>query len=252
VLGLSGALIVAYRGITGHWIPMPPIAAPERIVAFAVVLGLLATVASWRKVHWTVRVVLAIAAPVAIIWYLFKPLPAASMPVAKIWEWAAIAGLISVVIYSSTEGLANRRPGVTVPLILGPVAAGVGAVILMVGATFSLGWMGAAMGLIILNWFFTSLVGKKISFSRGPVFVVIALLVGILTYDFFESDDITITEIALIAIAPLLAWIAEWRPMRNWKPWQRELLRMALVFIPVAIAVGMAAIQYKKAVAEGE
>ncbi len=47
-------------------------------------------------------------------------------------------------------------------------------------------------------------------------------------------------------LAPALAWIVEISPLDKWKPWKRELLRAALVAVPIIIAIILAAIQFKK------
>jgi hypothetical protein len=244
-LGLCGGLVVAYWGIADIWPPMPPIEAPERIVVFGAVLGIAAIGASWRKVPWIVRVILAIIAPAAMVWYLFKPIPVESMPVAQMWEWVAVASGIALVINASTEAIAIHRPGPAAALGLGPTAAGIGAILLMVG-TIKLGWLGAAIALMVLGWFAASLISKNISLSRGPVYVVVTLLTGLLTYDYFESGNITVAQAALVSMAPFLAWIVELPPMRKWSAWKRELLRMVIVFIPIGIAVGMAVVQFRK------
>src|ERR1700677_5023549 len=110
-LGLCGGLVLAYWGIADVWPPMPPIEAPERIVVFGVVLGIVAIGASGRKVPGGVRLALAIVAPAAMVWYLFRPIPVESMPVAQMWEWVAVASGIALVITTSTEAIAIRRPG---------------------------------------------------------------------------------------------------------------------------------------------
>jgi hypothetical protein len=249
ILGLCGGLILAYRGIAGQRLPMPPIEAPERIVVFGAVLGIVAICASWRKLPWGIRVILAIIAPAAMVWYVFKPIPVASIPVVQMWEWAAVASGIALVVNASTEAIAIRRPGAAAALVLGPLAAGIGAMLLMVG-TIKLGWLGAAIALTILGWFAATLIGKNISLARGPVYVVVTLLAGLLAYDYFESDNITLLQIALLSTAPLLAWIVEVPPMRRWSAWKRELVRMVIVFIPIAFAVGMAVVQFRKDSAE--
>jgi len=168
------------------------------------------------------------------------------MPPEQMRHWIAVAAGIATIIYGSTEALSIESPGVAAPLVLGPVAAGVGAVLLLIGTT-RLGLMGAATGLMILGWFFAALIRKSVGFTRGPVYVVVALLTGLLAYDYFESDGvITAVEIAALAVAPLVGWIVEVPALRSWKAWKRELLRLALVAIPVGIAVTLAVIQHRK------
>jgi hypothetical protein len=92
---------------------------------------------------------------------------------------------------------------------------------------------------------------KNLSFSRGPVYVVVTLMAGLLTYDYFASGNITVMQVSLFSVAPLLAWVVEVPPMRKWNAWKRELLRVVIVSVPIAIAVGMAVVQFRMDAAEG-
>lgn len=249
LLGLCGGLILAYWGIAGTWPPVPPIEVPERVVLLGAMFGVIAIIASSRKVPWVVRLVLAIVFPAVMVWFVFKPIPVVSMPRAMMWQIIGIAAGIAFILSCATEGIAMRKPGVAAPLILGPVAAGAGAIQLFVG-TVTLGWLGACIALMILGWMVAALIRKSLNFSRGPVYVVLTLLAGLFAYDYFESGNITLWEIALLAVAPLLAWIVEIPPLGKLKNWQREVLRVILVFIPVGIAAGIAFVQFKKDSAE--
>ena len=55
----------------------------------------------------------------------------------------------------------------------------------------------------------------------------------------FYSELHLAAAIPLIA-APTLAWIAEIPKLRGTKTWQRELVRFAVVLIPIAIALFLA------------
>jgi hypothetical protein len=245
ILGLTVGVLLAYRGIASQWPPIRPIDSPERIVDFALALGIVAIFASFRGVPWPVRTILAIVAPALVVWFVFKPIPPASMPVEQMHRWIAVAAVIALAVTVFVEGLSHKRPGVAAAIVLGPMAAGVGAILLLVGTT-KLGWLGASIGLMVLGWFFAGLIGKPITLSRGPVTVVVTLLTALITYDFFESGEITSMQIALLCGAPVLGWFVEIPPIKNMKAWKRELLRLVLVFIPIGIAVGLAVIQFKK------
>jgi hypothetical protein len=57
---------------------------------------------------------------------------------------------------------------------------------------------------------------------------------------------LTPDELNALAAAPLFAMIVEIPALHRWRPWKRELLRLALVSIPIIVAVIPAAIQFQK------
>ena len=117
----------------------------------------------------------------------------------------------------------------------------------MLTGNLYVGSLCAAVALMILTWLIISLFDSGVNISRGPVWVCVTLMTGAVTHGYFDQPDVlTKPELALLCIAPLLAWIAEIPPINRWKPWRRELLRFVLVVIPIAIAMTMAVIQFRK------
>ena len=66
--------------------------------------------------------------------------------------------------------------------------------------------------------------------------VVFALLVA----GRFLVEDLSTVHAALLLSAPLLCWEPELPGLRRLRPWQRGVLRIALVLIPVAFCVTQA------------
>ncbi len=245
ILGISIGFLLAFYGIMGQWPPLPPTESPQRIALLAVPLGVLAAILSLPKVHGSLRILLAIAAPAGAVWFMFKALPAASFPPSQMLPWVGGATAVAVAVELIIEPIALKYPSTAPAMILGPLAGGVSVIALLM-VSQNLGYLGAAVALMVLGSFFARLLFSPAKLSRGPVVVVVTLLTAILTYAFFESDEISTTEVILLAGAPLLAWIVELPPIRRIRPWRRELLRMILVTIPIVVAIVLAAIQFQK------
>jgi hypothetical protein len=239
LVGLAIGLAVAYRAFMSRALPWPAVEAPERIVAAGVVLALIALLAGWRRVPWPVHLLLAIVFQVAILWYVFRPIPESVLPANKMWTWIGVAAAIGLVLTFSTEALAHRPGGVAAALAVGPLAAGVGAINILTGNA-KLGWLGASLGVIVFGWFVAALCSRAATLARGPIIVVMAIVSGLLAYGYFASDSMTTLELVLLPIAPLLAWLAELPPLQRWRDWRQELIRLILVAIPIGIVVGIA------------
>src|SRR6185437_15861692 len=110
-------------------------------------------------------------------------------------------------------------------LVLGPLAAGVAAVVVLI-ADQNMGYLAAALALIVLSWFVVALFIKSVQLSRGPILFCIALLTGLLTYGYFASDFMITWQLMLIGIAPVIGWAVDLLPTNRWKNWKRELLRV--------------------------
>jgi hypothetical protein len=239
IVGLAIGLLVAYRAFLSRWSPLPAIEAPERIVVFTVGLTIAAVLLSWRGVPWIARVLLAIAANVLIVWYVFRPMPVSSLPVNRMWTYVAITAAASLVLTGLIERIGQRSGSVAMALVLGPLAAGVGA-INMLTDNAKLGDLGAAIGVMIFGWLLAALFTKNGTLSRGPVIVCMAALAALLSFGYFGSQSMTTIQLVLIAAAPCLACVAELPPVRRWKGWRQELIRLVLVVIPIGVAVGIA------------
>jgi hypothetical protein len=245
IAGLGIGVVVAFRALLGQWPPLPPLEAQERSVMFTVALGVAAIALSSKSVPWIARAALSIAAAGLIEWFLFRPYPDESLSPVDRRMWIGIGGAAIFIVTTSTEFLANRRGAIAAALTLGPVAAGIGAINVMTSNS-KLGWLSAAAAMIVLGWFGAALVVRSMSLSRGPVLVCAAFVGALLTAGYFQLGGVTRTELILLAVAPLAAWVAELRPIAKWKGWRQEAIRLVLVCIPVGVAVGVAVPQFLK------
>jgi hypothetical protein len=239
IAGLAIGLFVAYGAFMSRRSPLPAVEAPERIVVCGIGIAIAGILLCWRSVPWIARGLLAIAAQVLILWFVFRPMPASSLPPEKMWTFVAITAGVGLVLTALIETTARRSGSVAAALVLGPLASGVGAINILTGNA-KLGWLGASIGVMIFGWFVAALISKNVSLSRGPVIVCLAILSALLAYGYFSSETMTPLYLALVAGAPVLAMIAEAPPIHRMRSWKRELIRIVLVTIPIGVAVGIA------------
>ncbi len=202
------------------------------ILAVFPLAGLAAALATRRLPAWASGV-LAAAAPVAIGRWVLAAWP--TPPVG--WPALAAAAVASGGLWLLVEPLAVRRPtGVAAPWVCGCLAAGVGLVNLYSSATAP-AWVAVATGGVVGGTFLFALTGRGPSFARGPVAVVVPLLVCAVLANRIGGGNVPTSRWLLLAAAPVAAWAAEIKPVRGWRPWLREPLRMAVVAVPVVVAV---------------
>ncbi len=240
LLALAVAPLVADRPLLGErpqWRSTDPdhADAVQRIILAAAPLAAAAMVLAARAVPWPVRGLLAVAAPVAILYWVVTAYPGPPLT-----DWPhrlAVPAVASLVLWLLVEPLAIRRPtGIAAPWACGVVAAGVGLLNLFSTAT-SPGWVAVAVGGVIGGAFLVALTPWGPSFAGGPVAVVASLLACAVMAHRLGGGEVPTWEWLLLLAAPALAWVAELRPVRGWRPWLREPLRMALVAVPVVVAV---------------
>ncbi len=240
LLALAVAPLVADKPLLGErpqWRATDPdhADAVQRIILAAAPLSLAAMALSARRVPWPVRGVVAVAAPVAIVYWIVTAYP--GPPLADWPHRLAAPAVASGVLWLLIEPLAARRPtGVATPWVCGVLAAGVGLLNLFSTAT-SPGWVAVALGGVIGGAFLVALTPWGPSFAGGPVAVVASLLVCAVMAHRLGGGEVPTWEWLLLAAAPAAAWAVELRPVRTWRPWLREPLRMAVVAIPVVVAV---------------
>jgi hypothetical protein len=238
LLALAVAPLAADKPLLGErpqWHTTDPDRADavQRIILATPLLAAAAAALAARRVPAWVRGLLPAAAPFAIGYWILAAWP--TPPVG--WRTLAVAAGASLVLWAILEPLAVRRPtGVAVPWVCGCVAGGVALLNLFSTVTGS-GWIAVAVGGVIAGAFVVALTGRGPSFAGGPVVVIVPLLVCAVLAHVIGGGQVPLWQWSVLAAAPALAWVAELRPMCRWRPWLREPLRMALVAVPVVIAV---------------
>lgn len=240
LLALAVAPLVADKPLLGKAPPwrstdLGHTDAVQRVILAAAPLALAAALLAGRRWPAWPRAVLAGVGPAAVVYWMVAAYPG---PALDAWpaRLAAPAAL-SLIVWLLIEPLAARHPtGVAAPGVCGCLAAGVGLLNLFSAATVP-GWVAVAVGGVIAGAFGVALTGRGPSFAGGPVAVVVALLVCAVMAHRIGGGEIGLWQWLALAAAPALAWAVEIRPMRNWRPWLREAVRMALVTVPIVAAV---------------
>jgi hypothetical protein len=222
--------------MTGQWPPFPPLSTTDWPLYFLFPLTLIALFE--HKVFWPLRPLLTLIASAALAWLTLKPLTPGPLA-------TAIVSLAATISWILIEPLTARRPGPTGSILLWLLSTG-SALLLLLGASPRLGFLVVTLAGVFGAYFLFSLLLKKSPISAGPTLLCIPLLSAWLSYAYFDSSVITPIELSLLITAPLLAWLPEIPPLTKLKPWKRELLRAALTAAPIAIAITLAAIQFKK------
>ena len=102
-----------------------------------------------------------------MVWFVFKPLPAASVP-QPFWRWLVAAGALVIVATTAVEWIAHRSGSVAATLALGPIAAGAGLICMLSGNN-NLGLIGNSIAVMVFGLFVAALITKRVSVARGPV-----------------------------------------------------------------------------------
>ncbi len=210
-------------------------------VAVAVLTGasLLLALRSWRPWRWllgpsaTLLAVVLLTPPgTGHLWETGE---------AVAWVWKLLTAATVGLVWLATEPLARRRPGASLPLALLVAVTGGSMVLMLSGNDVlarTLGAAAAALGVcVVVAW-------RRPSFALtgGATAVLAVTLVGLLSLGrSYSYSEVPLPAYVLPAFAPMLLWIAELPLLAKLRPWQVVLVRLALVSIPVGVAVVLAA-----------
>jgi hypothetical protein len=197
-----------------------------------------------RMLAWAARLVVAQAVARVILHgtvYLVEPAGGSE------WTWTsgqALAwlgglALALAVVWVALALLAERVPGPSLPLALAVVCAGAAPTIMYsgyasggaLGLPLAAALAGAAAGSLLL----TRPEGVRAAMGLGLVGLFALLVAGR-----FLIEEMTTLHAVLLLFAPLLCWVPELPGLRRLPSWQRGVLRIALVLIPVVFCVTQA------------
>jgi hypothetical protein len=208
-----------------------------------------------RRAGVSVAILLAIAAPAALLYWSVLPYPTPD-GLSRFGFLAHQIGpalLAAVTLWALTEPIAHRSPGAAAPLVVTLVACGTAALLMTLAAqtpallSFA---VAASAGGALLAACLAPLLRRWITitpqFAGGAVLVWFTLLTAFATADCLDSDSIPARSLVILTLSPALAWIVEIGPLRRWRPWKRELLRGVLVAIPVLLVAIPALLQAKR------
>jgi hypothetical protein len=159
-------------------------------------------------------------------------------------KWLYLGGMAGGLFISwlSLDRLAARSPSRAIPLALG-MTAGVAGITIMLSGYATGGQMGvplsAALAAVALASF---LITDPVEW-RGTIGVGVAMLFSLLALGRFFGD-LTTLHAVLLFIAPLLAWIGELPLLKKIRAWQRAVLQLLIVAVPLAVVVVRAQRQF--------
>jgi hypothetical protein len=242
---LVGCLIL---GLTPHW---PPREDVDRWLLFLLpaVIGAeaISAVAPRRKwLAWLVRGLVAIAAGRILLHgtIYIAELPGATRKWSVAEAWLYLAGMAAALAaaWVLILWLANRAPSRAVPLSVA-LASAAAAVTIMLSGYATGGQMGLPLSAALAAVTMASLALPKSTHLYGALGVGIVGLFALLVVGRFFGE-LTTARAALLFLAPLGCWVVELPYLRTFKPWQRGLLQLFVVSLPLIFVVVQAQRQF--------
>lgn len=264
VIGIAVGLLAGYvvLGFRPGW---PPTNALGRFLLLllpaAVAVELLAGLARgrWRSVAgqglvWSLRLTLAaVASRILLHGSVYLNESAGGWTAGQGITVLAIAGVLLAGVWGLLARLAERSPGVTVPLALSQALLCAGATILLAGY-ISGGEAAlppaAALAGVAIGGCLQGRMSNSVEFCRLPGAVgvgVLSLFSLLLIGRFF--GDLSTSQGLVILLAPLLCWSTELPLLRRCPPWLRGVVRLALVAIPLALVLVAAKAKFDREMA---
>jgi hypothetical protein len=155
-----------------------------------------------------------------------------------------LAALPATLWWAALETLADQNPGPFTPLILTLTLFGIGGALALGNdikpsqLAVALGGMAAAATAIAWKW-------KTISLSRGAILAWTIPVLGTLAIvHFYYYTEPPAPAVALLLLAPLLAFCGDLPPVRGLGRRARLTVRLAPVVLEVLAALGIAARQF--------
>jgi len=249
---IAGCLIL---GPTAKWPPQEP---ADRLLflLLPVVVAVEVVGAFVSRPRWLtcgLRAVVAAAAPrillhrsVYLVRSPFPVDPASSgnhnWSVGEAWFYIGGMAVGLAVVWILLERLATRSMSRAVPLSLAMTCGAAGVTIMLSGYVTG-GQLGFSLSAAFGGAAVASLANAKLNRSAGGIGVGVVMLFGLLVLGRFFGD-LTTAHALLLFFAPLLAWIGELRPSKKLRAWQRGLLQLLAVAIPLVVVVIQAQRQF--------
>jgi hypothetical protein len=226
----------------GHWAlrgfpPFPPAESLDWLFWLAWAAGAAGCLeAAGRSAGW-VRFATRALVSAAAVWLILRARLQSSSGLASAGLVAA-TGCALLALWALLEGLAERRPGSSLPLVLWTTAAASSVSLVLSGSVVLgqlAGALAAALGaLVVVSWWRPA----AARFRGAPAVAAVAL--GGLWISGAVYSELPLASALLLAAAPVAAWEGEAPAVRRLKPWQATLARFLAALIPAAVAVAIA------------
>jgi hypothetical protein len=251
VVGLGVAWFVGCAAL-GQWPHWPPREGQDRLLFLVLPAVLLVELVSAfpvvpRWLAWLLRILVA-AGTARVLLHDTTYLADLAGPGSREWTpaqaWLVLLGLAAALaaVWAAVVLLAERAHGRPLPAALAVTCAGAAIAIMLSGYATG-GELGLPLAAALLGISLASLALSGRVEVTGVLGVGLVGLFGLLVIGRFFGQ-LTTTHAALLLAAPLLCWLPELPYLRKLRPWLRGGLQVALVAIPVAVAVVQAQRQF--------
>jgi len=243
----AGPLAIGVAFITGYFSLEKPGFPPQDnfnwLVFLAMLITALATAVALLNAptwtHWLLSLLLSVALVTRLLWPLLFPTDVAS----HIRAWTAPAILLTFLSCLSIDTLARQTQSASIPWIM-TACAGFSTLALGMSDSQKFGLMSAALTFACLPLIFLASRWQRWNLFRSTPWLFTLLWLGLLINGHFWSN-LRLPDALGLIIAPHATWLTEIPPLqRRLKPWQANLLRVALVLIILLAIVTPIAIRF--------
>ncbi len=203
------------------------------------------TTGPWR--YYSPLAIVAVVLPA--FWLLVRPLADNAWTGRETALWLCGIGVATVMMTFALGRLLERRPGVWASVCIVLVITG-SAIVLLLSGTKTYAQLAGAAAAALVPGVLLGLAGWSKAFS-GHIVPSFVLLQGGLLLAGHQYASLTPLNALLLLIAPLGLWLEELPAVTRWQSWQRGLVALAAVGLPVLVAVGLAARKFFEDMASG-
>ncbi len=242
-VGMGLGLAIGYS-LLKLWSPWPPTSALARMVwlimpSICVIELLAATPRVPLWLGWALRILLAGAtARILLHSSIYLDPSRGEWTAAQAVSTLAVCAILLAGIWAMLWCLSRRSIGASLPLSLSATVLTAGVMIILAGYV-SGGEAAWPLGAVLAGFAVASLCLDPRSTSPGAVSIGVVGLFSLLIIGRYFGGLSTPGALAMF-LTPLLCWLPELPPLSRAKFWQRELLRLGIVAIPLVITLVLA------------
>jgi hypothetical protein len=214
------------------WPSLPPAERWHRLAFLVLGAGVVGVLVACARRRGVARVAGAALAGAIAGWL-------ADLPGVDTTTWRVGMGVVTATLVLALDPLAKRRRGVALPVSLVVVFATL-AMLLMESHNAKLAVVAGALSASAGGVAVLALLDDRVTLAGGGVVVAMTALAALgLAGRAYDYADLPVACLALPVAAPLVLWVGEARIVDRRPGWLAAALRVAIVLVPCAIAVGL-------------
>ncbi len=229
----GGALAIGLGYLVGHvainkWPALPPASGDDYLFLFAVIgigVGFSESIRMPVWIRWGIRLVLC----AAVSWFMLSKGFRSGHTNGVLLAWGSGQTMAAFLVWTLLERLAERRTGPSIPLALSLLIAAA-SVYFLKGSSGKLAQLAGVLSASLGGAALVAMTVPRVSSARGLLAVAIPLYCALILYS-WQYDKPFGTPV-ILAAAPLVLWIAEWR-----ESFTAVVGRVLLAVVPALIAL---------------